>query len=71
MNSGSSMCSALCINWNHSGDGPQKKWPKDFPFDWGKTHFRRVHVVASPLLWRLLSVNAIRYRFECLYSLAA
>ena len=32
----SSMCSALCVNWNHSGDGPQKKWPKDFPFDWAK-----------------------------------
>jgi alpha-galactosidase len=26
----------LCVNWFHSGDGPQKKMPADFPFDWGK-----------------------------------
>jgi alpha-galactosidase len=32
----SSMCSSLCVNWFHSGDGPQKKMPADFPFDWGK-----------------------------------
>jgi alpha-galactosidase len=32
----SSMCSGLCINWFHSGDGPQKKMPADAPFAWGK-----------------------------------
>jgi alpha-galactosidase len=32
----SSMCSALCVNWFHSGDGPQQKFPADFPFAWGK-----------------------------------
>lgn len=32
----SSMCSALCINWFHSGDGPQQKMPADAPFAWGK-----------------------------------
>ncbi len=33
----SSMCSALCINWVHSGDGPSGRLPKDFPFAWAKT----------------------------------
>jgi len=32
----SSMCSGLCVNWFHSGDGPQQKFPADFPFAWGK-----------------------------------
>jgi alpha-galactosidase len=32
----SSMCSALCINWDHSGDGPREKHPADFPYAWGK-----------------------------------
>jgi alpha-galactosidase len=32
----SSMCSSLCINWNHSGDGPMGPYPKDFPFDWAR-----------------------------------
>ncbi len=32
----SSMCSALCINWAHSGDGPCQKLPEDFPFAWAK-----------------------------------
>ena len=33
----SSMCSALCINWAHSGDGPCERLPENFPFDWAKT----------------------------------
>jgi alpha-galactosidase len=33
----SSMCSALCINWVHSGDGPSGRLPADFPFAWAKT----------------------------------
>jgi len=32
----SSMCSSLCINWNHSGDGPTGPLPVDFPFDWAR-----------------------------------
>ena len=32
----SSMSSALCVNWNHSGDGPMKRLPADFPFAWAK-----------------------------------
>jgi alpha-galactosidase len=32
----SSMCSSLCINWEHSGDGPQSPYPKGFPFDWAR-----------------------------------
>ncbi len=32
----SSVSSALCVNWFHSGDGPMKKLPADFPFAWGK-----------------------------------
>ena len=32
----SSMCSALCINWAHSGDGPCQRLPENFPFDWAK-----------------------------------
>lgn len=32
----SSMCSGLCINWNHSGDGPRPPFPPDFPFDWAR-----------------------------------
>jgi len=32
----SSISSALCVNWFHSGDGPMKKLPADFPFAWGK-----------------------------------
>ena len=32
----SSMCSALCINWAHSGDGPCEKLPENFPFAWAK-----------------------------------
>lgn len=30
----SSMCSALCINWQHSGDGAWWEFPENFPFDW-------------------------------------
>src|ERR1035437_9721743 len=33
----SSMCSALCINWAHSGDGPCERLPENFPFAWAKT----------------------------------
>lgn len=33
----SSMCSALCINWAHSGDGPCTRLPDNFPFAWAKT----------------------------------
>ena len=32
----SSMCSALCINWAHSGDGPCQRLPENFPFAWAK-----------------------------------
>ncbi len=32
----SSMCSALCINWVHSGDGPSGRLPENFPFAWAK-----------------------------------
>ena len=32
----SSMSSALCVNWFHSGDGPQAKLPADFPYSWAK-----------------------------------
>ncbi len=32
----SSMCSSLCINWNHSGDGVRPSFPADFPFDWAR-----------------------------------
>jgi alpha-galactosidase len=32
----SSMCSSLCINWSHAGDGPQTKLPADFPYAWAK-----------------------------------
>jgi alpha-galactosidase len=32
----SGMCSALCVNWFHSGDGPQQKIPADAPWKWGK-----------------------------------
>ena len=32
----SSICSGLCVNWFHSGDGPQKNFPGDFPWAWGK-----------------------------------
>ena len=32
----SSISSALCVNWFHSGDGPQQKLPANFPFAWGK-----------------------------------
>lgn len=32
----SSMCSSLCINWEHSGDGPQSPFRKDFPWDWAR-----------------------------------
>lgn len=32
----SSMCSSLCINWAHSGDGPCEFLPADFPFDWAR-----------------------------------
>jgi alpha-galactosidase len=32
----SSMCSALCINWAHSGDGPCERLPENFPFVWAK-----------------------------------
>lgn len=32
----SSMCSSLCINWQHSGDGAWWKLPDNFPFDWAK-----------------------------------
>jgi alpha-galactosidase len=30
------MCSALCINWAHSGDGPCERLPENFPFAWAK-----------------------------------
>jgi alpha-galactosidase len=32
----SSMSSSLCLNWNHSGDGPAGAFGADFPFDWAK-----------------------------------
>lgn len=32
----SSMCSSLCLNWQHSGDGAWWKFPENFPFDWAK-----------------------------------
>ncbi len=32
----SSISSGLCVNWWHSGDGPQKPFYPDFPFAWGK-----------------------------------
>ncbi|HYG35883.1 MAG TPA: alpha-galactosidase, partial [Clostridia bacterium] len=32
----SSMCSALCLNWWVSGDGPAECIPADFPFAWAK-----------------------------------
>jgi alpha-galactosidase len=32
----SSMCSSLCINWAHSGDGPCERLPADFPFAWAR-----------------------------------
>ena len=32
----SSMCSSLCINWNHSGDGPCGPLPDNFPFNWAR-----------------------------------
>jgi len=32
----SSMCSSLCLNWNHSGDGVRPSFPGDFPFDWAR-----------------------------------
>lgn len=32
----SSMCSALCINWEHSGDGPQKPYRHNLPYDWAR-----------------------------------
>jgi alpha-galactosidase len=32
----SSMSSALCVNWFHSGDGPQAKLPANFPYAWAK-----------------------------------
>ncbi len=32
----SSMCSSLCINWFHSGDGPRPPFPADFPYDWAR-----------------------------------
>ena len=32
----SSMCSALCVNWAHSGDGPCPPLPDNFPFAWAK-----------------------------------
>lgn len=32
----SSMCSALCLNWWHTGDAPAEKIPADFPFDWAR-----------------------------------
>ena len=32
----SSMCSSLCLNWNHSGDGVRPAFPADFPFDWAR-----------------------------------
>ena len=32
----SSMCSTLCINWAHSGDGPCQRLPENFPFAWAK-----------------------------------
>jgi alpha-galactosidase len=32
-----SMCSSLCINWFHSGDGPRPPLPADFPFEWART----------------------------------
>lgn len=32
----SSMCSSLCINWNHSGDGVRPSFPADFPFEWAR-----------------------------------
>lgn len=32
----SSMASSLCINWAHSGDGPQEPFQADFPWDWAK-----------------------------------
>ena len=30
------MCSALCVNWAHSGDGPCPPLPDNFPFAWAK-----------------------------------
>ncbi len=32
----SSISSGLCVNWFHSGDGPQQKFYPTFPFAWGK-----------------------------------
>ena len=32
----SSISSGLAVNWFHSGDGPQQKFPADFPLAWGK-----------------------------------
>ena len=32
----SSISSGLCVNWFHSGDGPQQKFYPTFPFVWGK-----------------------------------
>lgn len=32
----SSMCSSLCLNWDHAGDGPRGLVPADFPWDWAK-----------------------------------
>ncbi len=32
----SSTSSALCVNWSHSGDGPQAKLAADFPYAWAK-----------------------------------
>lgn len=32
----SSMCSALCLNWWHTGDGPGERIPADFPFVWAR-----------------------------------
>ena len=50
----SSMCSSLCINWEHSGDGPCEPIRADFPFDWARKNTGSVCRVRPRLLLRRL-----------------
>ena len=67
----SSICSSLCINWAHSGDGPCEKLPADFPFAWARRVADAVHVDSGLLLRRLLSADRLHPGSGCMDGLPA
>jgi alpha-galactosidase len=69
----SSISSGLCVNWFHSGDGPQRPFSPEFPFAWGKRvldqYLTLRHLYYGdyyPLTsWSLAQTEWLGWQFDC------